>query len=175
MVLIGIQTVILLLWYFLFNNPQNNELKEIENQVNLTFAKLKSAQKAQLDLSSIQQRLTQEQMDLENVRSKFLRKNELEKATSRTDALAKKYKLTLKEFSPVLENYLASSDASQMIKGYPLVITVEGRYIDIGKFIDGWNDLPFYMIPEEIKLKRLDEKSNDLRAMISGVLYAFNK
>jgi len=150
-------------------------MKAVEDRVNLTSAKLNSAKKAQLDLSSIQKRLTEEQFELENVKKRFLKKNELEKATAQTDALAKQFNLKLKEFSPVLESYLASSGQNKKIQGYPLVITVEGRYVNIGKFIDNWENLPFYMTPYELKIKRVEEGRNELQAMISGTLYAFNQ
>jgi len=173
--LLGLQTLMIVIWYFAFYSPQNKELHELEDNVNLTFAKLKSAKKAQLDLNSIQQRLTEEQLDLENVRSRFLKKNQLEKATAQLEKMARQHDLKLTEFSPILENYLASSEQNQEIRGYPLVITVEGRYINIGKFIDNWERLPFYMTPEEIKLKRKEEGSNELQAMVSGILYAFTQ
>ena len=104
----------------------------------------------------------------------YRNKRELYAVKKRLKKVASNYKLVLLCFSPAIEAYFSSSPEDRIVK-LPLEITVNGNYLDIGRFLENWHRLPFYLISEEIELKRVEENGNILGATITASLYTWNE
>ncbi|MHB2152857.1 type 4a pilus biogenesis protein PilO [Calditrichota bacterium GD2] len=170
---LGIMSVIVLLWYNFVYMAQINrlmlldvELMEISNKVNM-------ASNAKTNLENIKKRFEEEQNQLEKEKAKFVKRENLGQVTARLQNLAKEYNLKLVDFSPGFKDYFEQKD--KKIIPLPLTITLIGQYLAIGKYIEHWQELPFYILPQAIIMERLDENGYDVQAVIETKLYTWNE
>jgi len=161
-------------WYLGFYQPYHQKMALVQRQLDESLRKLSNANHAKIDLKNIEARLNREKQNLADIKSHFIYKTELARVTEDLRRRAEKFDLVLTDFAPVLDNYFVDTLHTE-IKPLPLAITVTGKYLDIGRYIESWDQLPFYILPNEIKIEKLDEKSNDLQATVTGNLYAWNK
>ncbi len=172
-VTLGIYIVLVFLWYGFIYVPQTERLNQINIELNNIAQKVMMARNAQINLDMMKKRFEEEQKRLEQEQSKFIKRDELGKVTKALSQLANRYNLKLVDFSPGLKNYFEVKEGR--IVPLPLSITLIGRYVQIGKFIEEWNSLPFYLIPQELTLERLDKNGYDLQAVIETKLYTWNE
>ncbi|APF19325.1 hypothetical protein Calab_3632 [Caldithrix abyssi DSM 13497] len=170
---LGIIVLVVLLWYNFVYVAQINrltlldvELLEVRNKVNM-------ASNAKSNLENIKKRFEQEQIQLEKEKAKFVRRENLGQVTERLQSLAEKYNLKLVDFSPGFKDYFEQKD--KKIIPLPLTITLVGQYLAIGKYIEQWQELPFYILPQSIIMERLDENGYDVQAVIDTKLYTWNE
>ncbi len=160
-------------WYIFVYMPQLNKLNTIDMKLLEVKNKVQIAQKAKTNLDNIKDKFSKEQNRLEKERSKFVKKEELGKVTKQLQRLARNYNLKLLDFSPNFQDYFKEKE--EQIIPLPISILVEGRYIQVGKFIEKWEQLPFYLIPESIVIQLKDEKATAVQAAITSNLYTWNE
>ncbi len=161
-------------WYVFVDMRQQDELNKTELKLKAISTKLNKARSAQLNLTSIEKRFEEEQKRLIQERTRFLNKNELSVVTETLKKMASRYKLKLLDFSPGLDSYFGTNPDDKIV-ALPIDIVVEGYYLDVGKFLEHWQDLPFYMLPNGLELKRANKNENVLHATINGALYTWNE
>ncbi len=171
---IKLMSVIVLgfMWYYFIYIPQIDTLAKLETQLMDFNSKVHMAQSAKINLVNMRNRYQTEQDRLQKEKSKFVRKQDLGKVTKALQDLAKKYDLKLVDFSPGFRDYFEKQD--EKIIPLPLSITLVGRYLSIGKFLEEWENLPFYLIPVSIILEKSDENGYDIQAVIESKLYTWN-
>lgn len=164
---------ILVTWFVFLYYPKSVEIGKIKLKIKEMRTDLASASQANVDIENIENKFLEEQKSLEEIRSRFVEKDDLATVSKKIEDFARKYNLRMTDFAPVFEDYFA--DTSQtVIKELPLAITVRGKYLDIGQFIENWKNLPLYLEPKEIMIQRVTPFSNDLKATISSQLYSWN-
>jgi len=172
-ILSAVLLAVLVGWFIFFYYPESIEINKIELRIKAMHKELASANQANVDLENIENKLLKERKRLEEVRSKFVEKDDLTSVSKKMEDFAKKNNLRMIDFAPVFEDYFADTSKT-VIKELPLAITVRGRYLDIGRFVENWENLPFYLRAEEISIQRFTDSSNDLKATISSKLYSWN-
>ena len=100
--------------------------------------------------------------------------SQIRETAAELQRFAKTYNLKLMDFSPVLETYFAANPEDKIVS-LPIEISVHGTYLDAGKFIENWHQLAFYLIPEEIKIERVDADENQLDVTVMASLYTWNE
>lgn len=160
-------------WFILFYYPKKIEIDKIKFRIKEMHKELTSANQANVDLENIETKLLKERKKFDNVRLKFVRKDDLTSVSKKMEDFARKNNLRLIDFAPVFEDYFADTTETE-IKELPLDITVRGRYLEIGRFIENWENLPFYLEANKISIQRYTPSSNDLKATISSKLYSWN-
>lgn len=173
-ILSALLLAILVVWFVFFYYPKRVEIDKIKLDIKEMRHDLATASQANVDIEKIEGKFLQEQKSLEEVRSRFVEKDDLAKVSRKIEEFARGYNLRLTDFAPVFEDYFADTSKGA-IKALPLAITVRGRYLDIGKFIENWENLPFYLEPKGIMIQRVTPFTNDLKAIISSQLYSWNK
>ena len=157
-----------------FYIPIEEEQAAIEKQLRQTINKFNTASHAKQDLEHIREMLVDEKEVLSNIQSKFIKKSDLSSITFQMRDKTREHRLSLIDFTPVFKYYLA--DTSKFpVKPLPFSITVSGNFLDIGKFLESWENLDFYIIPDEVHLAKLNSKTNKLEAIIIGRFYAWAK
>jgi len=160
------------MWYYFIYIPQIDTLAKLETQLMDFNSKVHMAQTAKVNLVNMRNRYQTEQDRLQKEKSKFVRKQDLGKVTKALQELAKKYDLKLVDFSPGFRDYFEKQD--EKIIPLPLSVTLVGRYLSIGRFLEEWENLPFYLIPVSIILEKLDKNGYDIQAVIESKLYTWN-
>lgn len=161
-------------WKIFIDSRQATELREVNSSLELSLKKVQSARYAKFNLNLIQKKYQIEKKNLVQKQARFIKKNEMSDVARELSAFAKKYKLKLMDFAPVLDTYFSEMESRKIVT-LPINIAVHGRYMEIGKFVENWPQLPFYLIADEIELARVDEKHNLLRGDIKAKLYAWNE
>lgn len=161
-------------WYILIDYANKSELKTVEQELTVITEKVNHARHAQMDYENIQRKYEADQERLVQERTRFVGRNELSEVTRQLQRFAKTYNLKLMDFSPVLETYFAANPEDKIVS-LPIEISVHGTYLDAGKFIENWHQLAFYLIPEEIKIERVDADENQLDVTVMASLYTWNE
>jgi len=172
-VFIGLSIIIvsgLALWYLLIYQEQEKNVEQVVIHSEQNLEKLKSAQQAQINIRKIEEKFKAEQSNLNRERTRFIYKDELPKVTTELNDFANEYNLKLMDFTSSFEIYFQDPGEKKIIS-LPIIVTVHGRYIDIGKFIENWHNLSFYLIADQISIERIEENSNLLEAKITAKLY----
>ncbi|RLD13014.1 hypothetical protein DRI50_08010 [candidate division KSB1 bacterium] len=169
----SVYILLLFSWYMFIYLPQVQALNEVNTKLNEISQQVAMARRAQINLKNIKARFQKEQQRLQEEKNRFIRKNDLGKVTQTLRTTANKYDLKLTDFSPGFKEYFDAQKNS--IVPLSLSISFIGRYIQIGKFIESWGELPFYLIPEELTLQKLDNNGYDIQAVIEAKLYTWNE
>lgn len=164
---------VLSVWFIFFYYPKSVEINQIKSRIKEIQNELVSASRANVDLENVEKKLLNEKSKLEEVKARFVEKDELASVSKKLGDFAKDYNLKLTDFAPVFDDYFADTSKT-VIKALPLAITVTGAYLDIGRFIENWENLPFYLEADEISVQRITPVSNNLEATISSKLYSWN-
>ncbi len=171
--ILTVYLLLLFIWYMFIYLPQVQALDEVNTKLNEVSQQVAMARRAQINLKNIKTRFQSEQKELQKEKDKFIRKDQLGKVTQELRRLADKYDLKLTDFSPGFKDYFDAEKKS--IVPLPLSISFIGRYLQIGKYIESWGNLPFYIIPEEITLQRVDNNGYDIQAVVEAKLYTWNE
>jgi Tfp pilus assembly protein PilO len=161
-------------WYGFMYEPATAEILQMKNELAELQAKLTSARKANIDLKNIEERFAQVQKKLNLEKSRFIRKDELSEVTSQMNSLARRYSLQLLDFSPALDNYFSDNEKARIV-ALPLVLSVRGSYVAVGKYIENWYQLPFYITGEEIDISAVPGTNGKLDVKITAKLYTWNE
>jgi len=172
-ILTSVLIIVSLAWYMFIYSEQKTALEKIQAELNIVLTKLKNAQQAQRNMQLIEENLKKKQEHLTNERNRFISDSELPEVTSKLKSFASEYHLELTDFSSSFEHYLEKEKKTKIVP-LPLKLTVKGKYLDIGQFLEHWPALPFYLIPERFTMKRAGEDTNLLEATISANLYIWN-
>jgi Tfp pilus assembly protein PilO len=110
---------------------------------------------------------------LEGVKAHFVHRENLSELIEKISRRSRDYNLEILDFSPVIDSYFSNSEEG-IIKILPLAVTVKGQYLQIGKFIENFDKLDFYLIPQKILIEVLNSEKNILSATVTCNLYTWN-
>lgn len=164
---------VLVAWFMFLYYPKSSELNNVQLQIKEMRHNLASANKANFDIENMEKKLLDGNQRLEEVKARFVEKEDLTKVSKKLEGFARDYDLRLVDFAPVFEDYFVDTSKT-VIKALPLAVTVRGNYLDIGRFVENWGKLPFYLEADGIALQRAKPTSNNLEATISSKLYSWN-
>ena len=135
--------------------------------------KFDNAKHALSELEKIEVDLLKQNEELKKINDRFIKKDQLSTITVKIRNITRDSNLKLLDFTPLFKIYFADT-TSAPVKALPFSITVKGKFLDIGRFVENWKNLDFYMKPEEIVVDKLLSNSNELEANITGRLYAWS-
>lgn len=161
-------------WSIFWDSKQEAKLREVTTELNTSTSKVQAARFAKLNLDQMQKKYAVEKENLSQKQSRFINKNEMSVVAKKLKIFAREYNLKLMDFAPVLDTYFSEMQTGKIVV-LPINIALHGKYLDIGKFVEDWPQLPFYLIADEIELVRVVENQTMLRAEIKSKLYAWNE
>ncbi|RMI14679.1 MAG: hypothetical protein D6681_04715, partial [Calditrichaeota bacterium] len=112
--------------------------------------------------------------ELANIRAGFIRSQHLSTFTRSVEELAQTHRLKLVDFSPAVENFLQDS-VKTPVRPLPLSMVVEGRYLDIGAFLEAWQNFPVYVTIEGIAIEKVEGSPVRVRATVRARLYTLEE
>jgi len=164
--------VALITFYLFIYTPQEQEKTDINSELQATLNKFNKAKFAMTELNKIQAELVNQEEELNRFNSRFIARSQLTRITIKIRNFTAKYNLKLVDFTPLFNIYFADTSRAP-IRALPFSVTVEGKFLDIGKYLENWERQDFFMIPDEIFVKELPARTNVLEANITGRLYAW--
>ncbi len=160
--------------YLFLYKPITIDLESKKTEYLDLNSRLKNAQQAKVSMQGITTRLQQAEDRLKETKSHFIRRTQLSEVTTALTRLAKKHNVRVKDFSPVLDTYF-DDNGPQQIRPLTTFIIVTGSFLNVGRFIENWSDLEFYMVPDKVIFEKLDPASNDLTVTITTRLFTWNE
>ncbi len=172
-IIFSVYLLLLFVWYMFIYLPQLQKLDTINIKLGEVSQKVAMARNAKVNLENIKKHFNQEQKYLQKEKERFVKREELGKVIVELRKLARKFNLKLVDFSPGLKDYFTEKD--QKIVSLPVSITFIGDFISVGKFMDAWREMPFYLIPEEVTMERVDKSGRDIQTVVQSKLYIWNE
>ena len=161
------------LWYVFIYVPLSGEINTSKILLAGLNQKLKSVRQAESELKNVEDRLTNVKNDLEVVKAHFVHRKNLADIMGKVRSVSDNFDLDIIDFSPVIDSFF-NNNQNGIIKILPIAVTVKGRYIQIGKFVENFDKLDFYLTPQKIIIEKKNVESNDLTATITCNLYTWN-
>ncbi len=158
-----------ILFYY---NPSGEELAEVEKELSVNTGRFNNASHANRDIANVKMKYEEGLESLKKIERRFIYRKELADITARLQHHARKFDLELIDFTPIFRVYFADTSSSP-VKRLPFTLTVSGSYLDIGRFIESWPDMAFFITPGQLYLGKTGKKSNRIEADITGLLYAW--
>jgi len=166
--------IVALIGFYLFiYAPQEQEKIDINSELQATLKKFNKAKLAMSELQKVQAELIHQEEELNHFNARFIDKNQLKSITINIRNFTQKYNLKLLDFTPLFSTYFADTSTAP-IKTLPFTVTVQGKFFDIGRYLENWERQDFFMIPDEIFVKEISSRTNVLEANITGRLYAWS-
>lgn len=169
----AILIVIIIFFVVFLYRPQFAQRAKIEEQVSELKKQLKEYEAMVKDID----RLRKQVISLEDARTEFMSKvaprAELLTIVRQLIKLAEPHQLVFVEIHPPgldTLNYNERPDAP--VSPVPFIITVQGRYIEIGRFLEKLKDFPYYIRTPEFEIIGKDEIRPMVEAKILVNLYA---
>ena len=159
-------------FYFFLYSPKAEEQLELNDQLEETMQKFNKAKLALGDLKNAEKIMDKQKIELERINGKIIESDQLSKITIKIRNFTHDYNLKLIDFTPIFEQYF-SDTTNNPIKALPFSVTVKGKFLDLGRYLENWENRDFFMIPDEIFVKELNSRTNQLEAKITGSLYAW--
>ncbi len=161
-------------WYLLVYQPRVLEGREMDTAWEQIHQVLERVNLALHSLETTRKTLQQEKTELANIRAGFIRSQHLSTFTRSVEELAQTHRLKLVDFSPAVENFLQDS-VKTPVRPLPLSMVVEGRYLDIGAFLEAWQNFPVYVTIEGIAIEKVEGSPVRVRATVRARLYTLEE
>ena len=161
-------------WKIFIDQKQNAYLESLNNELQVNSEKLLAARNAKMNLEQVRKKFEAEQKNLAKAQGRFINKNDLSTVAQNLNKTAKSYDIKMMDFAPVLDKYFSDISSAKII-ALPINIAFHGSYLSIGKYIENWSELPFYLIADEISIYRVNPNQNLIRAEIIAKLYTWNE
>lgn len=174
LIVVTSMVVLLVGWYIFIYQPLKLDISQKQRQLSELNVKINSARRASADLTHIEQRLKQARAELDALKERIVYRRDISEVTKKLSALAVKYNVEITDFSPALDSYFEEK-GNEKIKPLPIALTVVGRYLEIGRFVEHFDDLDFFLVPREIVIEKTEAESNDLMATVTSTLYTWNE
>ncbi len=159
-------------WYIFLYYPLTLDLEKAQHELKRLNSQIRNAKRAEKDLQIIEQKLREAENNLRMTKSRFVTQKDLSYVTKVLRKKAQDFDLKIADFIPVLDDYFEDKNNNH-INSLPIIIKLRGRYLNIGKFIEKWPDLDFYLIAREISIEKEDSNSNELIATITADLFIY--
>ncbi|NOX38453.1 MAG: hypothetical protein GXO78_13045 [Calditrichaeota bacterium] len=122
-------------------------------------------------LEQIQQQVDSLSRVLKAVERRFLTVREFPRVLRETAALATPLGLQIFSADPDIESFEAIVEDTARVKPLYMMWRLRGSYLQIGKFLQAWENLPFYQMPVAVEIQRLEKKPRVLEARIRSRVF----
>ncbi len=160
-------------WFLFSYQPNKSRLNELNRQLDTASDKVNQARTAQINLNKVRNAYEKKRRNLNEARNRFITRDELSEVTDQMDRMAHRHNLSIEDFAPKLDRYFSDKN-DEKVSILPADIIVRGGYLDIGRFIESWDRLPFYITQEGIDIE-YESGEPKLKARITVNLYTLNQ
>lgn len=170
-ILLMIWLILISGWYLFIYAPDELQLWQAENEMCNVLTKIEQAVEAGKKIEQVQAVSNNNKIILSNLRNRIVDRSKISKVTTKMRRLADNHNLKLTNFSPLTHDFISSPGDSADVIPAIVLISVQGAYLNIGRYIESWEKLPFYIIAEEVSIETLNK---NLKAQIRAKLFTWN-
>ncbi len=167
---IGIPLVIILLFFFLFYKPKNEEIKRLESQIQKQEKEIANAERKLAKLPELKARYDVLVMELDDLKRQLPEEKEVSGLLKQVSDLGIKSGLTIKLWKPANKRIHPSG----ILYVIPVKVEMSGSYHNLGRFFSSLTKLSRIVNINNIKLDRpkISGKEAILRISLNTVTFS---
>lgn len=146
--LIGLVVFVLLgvfAWFVLYQ-PQLKARQESAVEADKLGKEIKQTQERVRGIGRLRQRLVELEEANASFSARVIPRSEMLGMLQRLASLAQDRKVRFLEISPPgLDTLLMEETTSRPVRGVPFYVTAQGRFIDIGRYVESLDDFPYFI------------------------------
>ena len=157
-------------WYMLYFSPTTQQLQELEQKRRFLQAGMSQMARAEMQVRFLRQETDSLRRSLRLVQARLANPEELQKLIQR---LAKRGRRSGLNFVAVTPDYasLLLGQAQGPVQVLPISVEAEGRFLSLGHFLEGLQQMPFYFQPTGLGLNYDPTLYPRLKIKVDGKLY----
>lgn len=173
-ILYGLGLVVLIfLWYVSFYKIQNRKIGEMKIEITKINSDLSKAQSASEGIKTLQDDIEKIKNDIENMKEKIPSKDRLLYISQFIQSKGEQYGLKIEKISPQKEILFSEQTPSSSIIKIPINIWMIGKYFELGKFIESFNDFPFLLKAGSVTISGDDDNYPELQIYLIIYVYLY--
>ena len=154
--------VLIMVWYLGFYDDQKGKIAQMRAETIKINNDIKRAASSSGRIKVLQDDIEVIKKDVEKMKEKIPSKDRLLYVTKTIERIAKQYGLKLLKISPEKNILFSEEDPGSSIIKIPINIWVVGRYFNLGKFIESFDNFPFLLKAGSITISGDDDNYPEL-------------
>ncbi len=161
-------------WYVFFYRPQTSRLATLKQESERMLLTLQSFRVSDTQLKALEAQVDSLHQEIERTRQRLMPKHDLPLAIAQIRTLAGRFGLTLERVLPDYVTLLPAPDdpnAGGEILKLTVHLQMQGRYRDLGRFMESLRELPFFVSVGELTIAYNEAIHPRLNIMLDAVLF----
>lgn len=155
--LIGILVIVILFVVFLYR-PHITRNTAVEKEISSLRKQIKENEEMTKDISRLRAQVVALEEDQRVFMSKVIPRTEMLAKVRQLVKMSEGYNLTFIEIKPPgLDTIIQVDKPDAPLKSIPFLLTVQGRYLNIARYIESLLDFPYFLRTPEIEVISRDD------------------
>ena len=170
--LIGLLVIIIIFIFFLYR-PKIISSRVVATQAASLKKQVKENEAMARDLDKLRAQVVSLEESQREFMAKVAPRSDILSVVRQLVTLAAPYNLTFTEMQPPgLDTLMRTEDSDRPLQPVPFLLTFQGRYLDIARFIESLKDFPYFIRTPEIEVNAKEELRPVLEARLLINIYA---
>jgi Tfp pilus assembly protein PilO len=167
--LIGIVVIIIIFIIFLYH-PIISSNRETEKEISSLRKKIKENEEMAKDISRLREQVINLEESQQDFMARVIPRSEMLAVVRQLVELSAGYNLVFTEIKPpALDTVIQADNSDSPLKPVPFILTIQGRYLDIARYVESLLDFPYFLRTPEIEVTSRDDirPSVEVRLLIN--------
>ena len=164
---------LMLLWFFGFYNVQNRKIAEMKLEIAKINDALNRAKSSSEGIKKLQDDIENIKKDIEKTKEKILSKDKLLYISNVIRRKGEQYGLEFQRIIPQKDILFAEQSESSPIIKIPINIWMTGKYFDLGRFIESFDNFPFLLKAGTVKISTDDDNYPEIDIYLVVCTYLY--
>ncbi|MEO0077586.1 MAG: type 4a pilus biogenesis protein PilO [candidate division WOR-3 bacterium] len=173
--LIGIAIYVLLAvvaWFALYQ-PRFQARRQATAEVSELKEQIRSTQERISQMPRLRQRKSDLESSISGMWQRVVPRSEMLSMLRRLADLAAQRRVRFLEIAPPgLDTLLQEETPAAQVRPIPFVVTSQGRYIDIGRYVEGLEEFPYFVRIPDFEVRARDDLRPEVEAKLLVNIYA---
>ena len=169
---IGLVSIIFL-WFFGFYNLQNKKIAEMKIEITKISNDLNRAKSSSEEIKKLQDEITTIKKDTEKMKENIPSKDKLLYISSVIQRRGELYGLEIQRIIPQKDILFAEQSGSSPIIRIPIELWITGKYFELGRFIESFDDFPFLLKAGSVTLSADNDRYPEIDIYLEVYAYLY--
>ncbi len=166
---------LILLWFFGFYNIQNRKIAEMKLEIAKINDGLNKAKSSTEGIKKLQDDIENIKRDIEKTKGKIPSKDELLYISNVIQRKGEQYGIHFQRITPQKDILFAEQTESSPIIKIPINIWMTGKYFDLGRFIESFDDFPFLLKAGSVTISADDNNYPEMDIYLVVYTYLYSE
>lgn len=173
--LIGVAVYVLLAivaWFALYQ-PRFQARRQATAEVSELKEQIKTTQERISQMPKLRQRKEDLEVSISGMWQRVVPRSEMLMMLRRLADLAVQRRVRFLEIAPPgLDTLLQEESPAAQVRPIPFVVTSQGRYVDIGRYVEGLEEFPYFVRIPDFEVRARDDLRPEVEAKLLVNIYA---